>query len=152
VSTALWLPFEVADLDSAAGFYTVQLGLSEVDRWDRAGDRGVVLDAGRAFVELASARADGPSARADGPSARADGPSARADGPSAGADGPSAGADGPSGPPLAFEFATRAAVDAIHTALRPAAVRQPPRRYPRGHYGFTATGPAGAHIMIWSER
>jgi catechol 2,3-dioxygenase-like lactoylglutathione lyase family enzyme len=124
VSTALWLPFEVADLDSAAGFYTVQLGLSEVDRWDRAGDRGVVLDAGRAFVELASARADGPSARADGPS----------------------------GPPLAFEFATRAAVDAIHTALRPAAVRQPPRRYPRGHYGFTATGPAGAHIMIWSER
>jgi catechol 2,3-dioxygenase-like lactoylglutathione lyase family enzyme len=113
----LWLPFEVADLDAAVGFYTRHLGLSQVDSWHRDGDRGVVLDAGRAFVELAAATADGPSA-----------------------------------PPLAFELSDGAAVNASHATFRPAAVRQPPHRYPRGHYGFTATGPAGAHIMIWSER
>lgn len=27
-----------------------------------------------------------------------------------------------------------------------------PHRYPRGHYGFEVRGPAGARVMVWSER
>lgn len=54
------------------------------------------------------------------------------------------GSPGPA--PLAFQVATAAEVDAARFA---GAV---PRRYPRGHYGFTADGPAGARVMIWSER
>lgn len=50
---ALWVPFEVAALDRAADFYTGRLGLSEVDGWERAGERGVVLRVpGPAYVEL----------------------------------------------------------------------------------------------------
>ncbi|HET6213873.1 MAG TPA: VOC family protein [Micromonosporaceae bacterium] len=50
---SLWVPFEVADLDAARRFYTVQLGLSEVDAWGRDGERGVVLRVpGPAHVEL----------------------------------------------------------------------------------------------------
>jgi catechol 2,3-dioxygenase-like lactoylglutathione lyase family enzyme len=61
---ALWLPFEVTDLDAAIRYYTKRLELSIVDDWDSGRDRGVVLAAGSAYVELATA----PVARA-GPAA-----------------------------------------------------------------------------------
>jgi catechol 2,3-dioxygenase-like lactoylglutathione lyase family enzyme len=49
---------------------------------------------------------------------------------------------------VAFELADRAAVDAVHAR----AARSPaPRRFPRGHRGFPLAGPAGAHLLIWSE-
>jgi catechol 2,3-dioxygenase-like lactoylglutathione lyase family enzyme len=52
---ALWLPFEVPDLDAAREFYDVHLGLSPVDSWSRERERGVVLRAaGAAYVELVS--------------------------------------------------------------------------------------------------
>ena len=60
--TALWLPYEVADVDAAAAFFIDQLGLSQVDGWDRAGGRGLVLRAAEAaFVELASPGAGAPA-------------------------------------------------------------------------------------------
>ncbi len=49
--------------------------------------------------------------------------------------------------PVAFELVDRAAVDALHREL----AASPPRRFPRGHYGFDAPSPAG-RIMVWSER
>jgi predicted enzyme related to lactoylglutathione lyase len=50
---SLWVPLEVVDLEAAVRFYTVQLGLSEVDGWERDGERGVVLRSpGPAHVEL----------------------------------------------------------------------------------------------------
>jgi catechol 2,3-dioxygenase-like lactoylglutathione lyase family enzyme len=52
---ALWLPFEVIDLDAAIGYYGQRLELSIVDDWDRDGECGVVFAAGRAYVELVSA-------------------------------------------------------------------------------------------------
>ncbi len=52
---ALWLPFEVTDLDAAIRYYTKHLELSIVDDWGRDGERGVVLAAGSAYVELVSA-------------------------------------------------------------------------------------------------
>ena len=110
---ALWLPYEVDDLDAAARFYTVRLRLSEVDRFPG----GVVLRAADgAFVELAKA-----SDRAA---------------------------------PLAFQLATDAEVEAAYTMLRPRSdeLVRGPGRYPRGHYGFEVRGPAGATVMIWSER
>lgn len=61
---ALWLPFEVTDIDAAIGYYGERLELSIVDGWDRDGERGVVFAAGSAYVELVSA----PVARA-GPAA-----------------------------------------------------------------------------------
>jgi len=54
------------------------------------------------------------------------------------------GRSGP--PPLAFQLPSAAAVDAARFA------GAAPRRYPRGHYGFETDGPAGARVMIWSER
>jgi catechol 2,3-dioxygenase-like lactoylglutathione lyase family enzyme len=48
----LWLPFAVDDLDQATAFYRDQIGLSVVDGWSDGGERGVVLGAGSAFVEL----------------------------------------------------------------------------------------------------
>jgi catechol 2,3-dioxygenase-like lactoylglutathione lyase family enzyme len=109
----LWLPYEVDDLDAATRFYTVRLGLSEVDRFDE----GVVLRAADgAYVELAQAM-DKPA-------------------------------------PVAFQLATVAEVEAAYTALRPRSdeLVRGPGRYPRGHYGFEVRGPAGATVMIWSER
>lgn len=50
--TALWLPFTVPDLPPALEFYRDRVGLPVVDSWDRDGERGVVLAAGAAFVEL----------------------------------------------------------------------------------------------------
>jgi catechol 2,3-dioxygenase-like lactoylglutathione lyase family enzyme len=41
--TALWVPLTVASLDAAREFYHERLGLSEVDRWERDGERGAVL-------------------------------------------------------------------------------------------------------------
>jgi catechol 2,3-dioxygenase-like lactoylglutathione lyase family enzyme len=111
---ALWLPYEVVDLDAAIRFWTVHLGLSKVDGWDRDGERGVVLHAAdAAYVELVT----GPDrVRRDRVA------------------------------PPAFELADTAAVDAVCATLAGS-----PHRYPRGHYGFTVSGPAGAPVMIWSE-
>jgi catechol 2,3-dioxygenase-like lactoylglutathione lyase family enzyme len=50
-------------------------------------------------------------------------------------------------PPLAFEVGSADEVD-VHAAR----LGHPARRYPRGHYGFEAPGPAGATVMVWSER
>lgn len=50
-------------------------------------------------------------------------------------------------PPLAFEVDAVSAVDAYARRLHGT-----PHRYPRGHYGFEVPGPAGATVMIWSER
>jgi catechol 2,3-dioxygenase-like lactoylglutathione lyase family enzyme len=50
---ALWLPYVVGDLGPARDFYTVRLGLSEVDSWVDDRERGSVLRAADgAFVEL----------------------------------------------------------------------------------------------------
>jgi catechol 2,3-dioxygenase-like lactoylglutathione lyase family enzyme len=51
--------------------------------------------------------------------------------------------------PVAFEVAD---VDAVHSRMRPGDVLVPPHRYPRGHRGFEVRGPAGATVMVWSER
>jgi catechol 2,3-dioxygenase-like lactoylglutathione lyase family enzyme len=111
---ALWLPYVVGDLRTAKRFYTVRMGLSEVDSWQNDHEGGSVLRAaGEAFIELVE-----PGAQR-------------------------------SPPPLAFQVETDTAVDEYATRL---AVAAPPRRYPRGHYGFETPGPAGATIMIWSER
>lgn len=40
---SLWLPYEVPDLGAAIEFYTVRIGLSQVDGWTRSGERGAVL-------------------------------------------------------------------------------------------------------------
>ena len=116
--TALWLPFQVSDVDSAVAFYTVHLGLSQVDGWNRDGERGAVLRAaGGAYVEVVST----PGV--------------------------------PAGPaPAAFQFGSDAAVDRVFAALPAGTADGPPARFPRGHYGFTLSGPAGARLMVWSER
>jgi catechol 2,3-dioxygenase-like lactoylglutathione lyase family enzyme len=113
---ALWLPYQVADVDAAERFYTVHLGLSRVDSWDSDGDRGVVLRAAdRAFVELAGPAEPHPA-------------------------------------PLAFELASREAVDKSYARRRPDGLVAAPHHYARGHYGFEMRGPAGAHVMVWSEK
>jgi catechol 2,3-dioxygenase-like lactoylglutathione lyase family enzyme len=120
---ALWLPYVVGDLRSARDFYTARLGLSEVDSWESAGERGSVLRAaGGAFVELvepAGSLGRGRPGRRRAP------------------------------PPLAFEVDAASTVDEYAARL---ASERPPHRYPRGHYGFETPGPAGATIMVWSEQ
>lgn len=112
---ALWIPFEVDDLDKAVRFYTKRIGLSIVDSWERDGERGAVLRvADGAFVELVSPGA-GHTERL-----------------------------------LAFEHADESEVDSAYAVW--AGEAAPPYRHPRGHYGFTAPGPAGVQVMIWSER
>jgi catechol 2,3-dioxygenase-like lactoylglutathione lyase family enzyme len=112
---ALWIPFEVEDLDEATRFYTDWIGLSVVDSWDRDGERGVVLRvADGAFIELVSPGGGHHTTL------------------------------------LAFEQATDSEVDAVYAARPERAA--PPYRHPRGHYGFTADGPAGAKVMVWSDR
>lgn len=54
--------------------------------------------------------------------------------------------------PLAFQLRTATDVDNSYARWRPANPLAPPHRYPRGHYGFEFRGPAGARVMIWSER
>lgn len=111
---ALWLPYPVDDLVAAREFYTVRLGLSEVDSWHNDRERGSVLRvAGAAYVELVE-----PGAQRGAP-------------------------------PLAFEVDAAGTVDEYAARFAPA---RPPHRHPRGHYGFEAPGPAGATIMVWSER
>ena len=44
------------DLDAAIAFYRDALGLPVVDWWDKPNGRGIVLDAGRATIELLDAR------------------------------------------------------------------------------------------------
>jgi catechol 2,3-dioxygenase-like lactoylglutathione lyase family enzyme len=49
--------------------------------------------------------------------------------------------------PIAFEVAD---VDGMYERMTD--VLEPPHRYPRGHYGFEARGPAGVTVMVWRER
>ena len=53
--------------------------------------------------------------------------------------------------PIAFEVSD---VDAIFARMRPSTEElvAAPHRYPRGHHGFEVRGPAGATVMVWSER
>ncbi|PPK62401.1 VOC family protein [Actinokineospora auranticolor] len=52
---ALWLPFEVDDLDSLKRFYRDLLGLPEVDSWTTPTERGTVLRiTDGAYLELVS--------------------------------------------------------------------------------------------------
>jgi catechol 2,3-dioxygenase-like lactoylglutathione lyase family enzyme len=60
MTTALWLPFTVPALAPALSFYRDRVGLSVVDGWDRDGEQGAVLAAGRAFVELVAPGVSGP--------------------------------------------------------------------------------------------
>ena len=57
-------------------------------------------------------------------------------------------------PPLAFELDGVDDVDRAFARMGPPTARllAPPHRYRRGHYGFEVRGPAGEHVMIWSER
>jgi catechol 2,3-dioxygenase-like lactoylglutathione lyase family enzyme len=113
---ALWLPFEVTDIDAAADYYAKHLELSIVDGWDRGGERGVVFAAGTAYVELVSARVASRG-------------------------------------PAAYQLASAADVDRAFANWRPGAdLRMRPHRYRRGHYGFEVAGPAGADVMVWSEK
>lgn len=54
------------------------------------------------------------------------------------------------GPRVAFalELPDGRAVDPAHATLG----GPPPARFPRGHYGFTVRDPAGAPILVSSER
>lgn len=117
---ALWLPYQVEDLDSAQAFYTANLNLSQVDSWHRSGERGVVLAAGASYLELVAPA--GGASRAGGRV------------------------------PAAFEVADAPAVDECFARWSPVDPIAVPHRYPRGHYGFELRGPAGAHVMVWSER
>ncbi|TDV54092.1 VOC family protein [Actinophytocola oryzae] len=51
--------------------------------------------------------------------------------------------------PVAFEVSD---VDAVFARMAGVDVVAPPHRYPRGHHGFEVRGPAGAVVMVWSER
>ena len=127
IPRALWLPYEVSDLDAAVRFYTEHLGLSRVDGWERPGERGVVLRAaGAAYLELVSP--PDPASPAGTAADRASPAGTAAD--------PLSPADTARPAPLAFELADRAAVDAAYHRWRPADPLAPPHRYPRGHHGF----------------
>ncbi|WP_436501870.1 VOC family protein [Actinokineospora sp. HUAS TT18] len=61
---ALWIPFEVDDIDVPRAFYRDRLGLSEVDSWSTAYERGTVLEvtpgAHLEFVSSLGSRRPGP--------------------------------------------------------------------------------------------
>ena len=58
---ALWIPFEVNDLEETTRFFTDHIGLSVVDGWDTGTERGVVLRvADGAFIELVTPSAGHP--------------------------------------------------------------------------------------------
>jgi catechol 2,3-dioxygenase-like lactoylglutathione lyase family enzyme len=52
--------------------------------------------------------------------------------------------------PVAVELDSDEAVDVAYRRFWPAPA--PPRRYPRGHYGFDVSAPGGTRVMVWSER
>lgn len=56
----------------------------------------------------------------------------------------------PGVPPIALELPDRALVDRHYDRLRNHAVTRP-AAFPRGHYGFTATDPAGHPVLLWTE-
>lgn len=138
-AAALWAPLEVPDLDAAAGFYGGVLGLPLLDEWSRDGERGAVFGVGGSG-RIEVVQTDAPT--------------------------------GP--PPVALELPTWADVDAMHAAItaaragtaaaehRTAAnaddrdsnglVQGTPEVFPRGHYGFVTTDPAGNAMLVWSER
>lgn len=112
---ALWLPYQVPDIDAVRRFYIVHMGLTAVDRWARDGERGIVLAVpGGAYLEFVSPGTAAPA-------------------------------------PLAFEVASPAEVDASFAREWPADTGEP-HHYPRGHYGFETHDPAGAPVMVWSEK
>jgi catechol 2,3-dioxygenase-like lactoylglutathione lyase family enzyme len=51
--------------------------------------------------------------------------------------------------PVAFEVPD---VSAVYARMSSEEIVKAPHRYPRGHYGFEVRGPAGATVMVWSER
>ncbi|MGH3436561.1 MAG: VOC family protein [Sciscionella sp.] len=55
--------------------------------------------------------------------------------------------------PLAFELADSGSVDRSYAEWGAgiADVIAQPHLFPRGHYGFEVRGPAGAHVLVWSE-
>lgn len=55
----------------------------------------------------------------------------------------------PGSAPIAFEVPD---VSAVFARMGDVEVVKPPHRYPRGHHGFEVRGPAGATVMVWSER
>lgn len=58
---ALWIPFEVDDLEATTRYFTDHIGLTVVDGWDAEGEHGVVLKvADGAFIELVSPSAGHP--------------------------------------------------------------------------------------------
>jgi len=136
--TALWMPLVVADaagFEASARFYRDLLGLAEVDGWDRDGEHGAVYAVGASgrieIVRPAPAPTPPTAPASDEPAAR------------------------PAVPPIALELPDRAAVDRLYHRLRtsrPATTRPaPPTTFPRGHYGFTATDPAGYPVLLWTE-
>ncbi len=50
---------------------------------------------------------------------------------------------------LAFEQTEGSEVDRTHA--RWSGESTAPGRFPRGHYGFTAPGPGGVRVLVWSE-
>ena len=133
--TALWIPFEVTgagQFDATARFYRDLLALPETDRWTRDGEDGAVYAAGPAGrIEVVH-----PASPPSGTS-------------------PPFGTSPPSrtgAPPIALELPDRPAVDALYDRLSTHEVSATkPATFPRGHYGFTATDPAGNAVLLWSE-
>jgi len=118
---ALWLPFEVTDLDAALAFYVDRLGLVRTDGWTRDGERGAVLRAaGASYVELVQpARLGAPNGSV------------------------------PLAFELVGRGEVDAMFALL--APSTGELTSPPHHYPRGHYGFTLRAPAGAEVMLWSE-
>jgi len=121
---ALWIPLEVvgaAEFDATARFYRDLLALPEIDRWSRDGEHGAVYAAGPAG-RIEIVRPAPPPARPAAPA------------------------------PIALELPDRTAVDGRYDRLRGHDVPvTKPDTFPRGHYGFTATDPAGNPVLLWSE-
>ncbi|RZS36830.1 hypothetical protein EV193_10664 [Herbihabitans rhizosphaerae] len=119
---ALWLPYQVSDVDSAVRYFTDHIGLSQVDEWRRDGEHGAVLRvADGAYLEFVS---------------------------------PQMGSQPETVVPLAFELSSVREVDELFIRWSPSDedIVHRPHTYPRGHYGFELRGgPAGAHVMVWSE-
>jgi catechol 2,3-dioxygenase-like lactoylglutathione lyase family enzyme len=132
--TALWIPLEVADaavFDASARFYRDLLGLTEVDGWERDGERGAVYAAGETGRIEIVRPAPGPEAV------------------------PNEHRNIPPVPPIAVELPDRAAVDELYDRLRASHRAStgppiPPAPFPRGHYGFATADPAGYPVLLWT--
>ncbi len=56
----------------------------------------------------------------------------------------------PPPPRRALELPSHAEVDAAYEPL--ANIASPPRRFPRGYYGFVVPDPDGNTVLVWIER